>query len=150
MNDYDIYLRHAAVHDGEWVGFGLAWKGTVGKEGLVARPHLRWRPWVLDPANPDDPTLGAWGVWQWRFDVAMLDAFVGLLWTPPGDGRDAADMRADLHAYIDLPALDLKDVDGAEYVVKMTAFREQCIAQYDAGNRDGGWLAQVEFAETTA
>ena len=83
MNDYDFYLRHASVHDGAWNGFSLAWRGLVGKDGLPQRPHLRWRPWVLDPANPDDPTLGDWGVWQWHFDVALLDPFVGLMWTPP-------------------------------------------------------------------
>jgi len=149
MNDYDFYLRHASVHDGAWIGFSLAWGGLVGREGLPQRPHLRWRPWVLDPTNPNDPTLGHWGIWQWRFDVALLDPFVGLLWTPPADGRDSVTMRADLQAFIDLPAFELKDTDGAIYVVKMTAYREQCVDPYKASQPNGGWLAQVEFAETT-
>jgi len=150
MNDYDFYLRHASVHDGAWTGFVLAWQALAGKEGLPQRPHLRWRPWVLDPTNPDDPTLGDWGVWQWRLDVALFDGLVGLLWTPPGDGRDSAAMRADLQAFMELPALEMQDVDGVVYTVKMTAFREQCIEQYDAAHPNGGWVAQVQFAETTA
>ena len=149
MNDYDFYLRHASVHDGEWTGFALAWRGLAGIDDLPQRPHLHWRPWVLDPDNPDDPTLGAWGVWQWRFDVALIDPLVGLFNTPPADGRDSAAMRADLHAFIDLPAFELMDVDGTTYIAKMTAFREQCIEPYDGVHPNGGWLAQIELVETT-
>jgi hypothetical protein len=58
-------------------------------------------------------------------------------------------MRTDLHAFIDLPAFELMDVDGATYIAKMTAYREQCIEPYDATHPNGGWLSQVEFAETT-
>jgi hypothetical protein len=149
MNDYDFYLRHASVHGGAWTGFALAWKGLAGKEGLPQRPHLRWRPWVLDPANPNDPGMGAWGVWQWRFDTALIDGIVGLAGVPPDDGRQAAEMHDDLRAFIDLPAFELQDIDGTTYTVKMTAYREQGIEPYDAAHPDGGWLAQIEVAETT-
>ena len=149
MNDYDFYLRHAIVSDGGWVGFPLARKGLAGVVGLEARPHLRWRPWVLDSSAPNDPTAGAWGIWQWRFDVAMLDGLTGLEGTPPEDGRDAGQIRADLLAYVPLPALELKDVDGAVYAVKMTGYREQLIEPNDDAHPDGGWAARVEFAEVT-
>src|SRR5690349_17242990 len=100
MNDYDFYLRHASVHGGDWVGFALARKGYAGVEGLAARPYLHWRPWVLDPAHPDDPTMGSWGVWQWHMDVAALDFTSGLFGMPAADGRDSADVRPDLYAYV--------------------------------------------------
>ena len=146
MNDYDFYLRHAAVRGGEWVGFPLAWRGLVGVEGLARRPHLRWRPWLLDPTNPNDPAAGSWGVWQWRFDVAMLDSLVGLLAEPPADGRTASEIRADLLAYLSLPILQLRDVEGEVYSARMTGYREQAVEPHDNAHPDGGWVAQVEFA----
>ena|SRR5687768_14036869 len=146
MNDYDIYLRHATVRGGAWVGFALAWKGLAGVEGLELRPHLHWRPWLLNPANPNDPTAGSWGVWQWRMDLAAFDVMHGLLHTPPADVRTAADMRADWLAYLALPVIDLKDVDGVQYSVKMTAFQEQLAKPYDSVHTGGDWVARVEFA----
>ncbi len=133
MNDYDIYLRHAAVRGGAWVGFSLARKGLAGVAGFDARPHLHWIPWILNSASPNDPTAGSWGVWQWRLQVALLDGLVGLLAVPPSDGRTSADMRADLLTYRTLPALELQDVDGAIYTVKMTTYQEQEIEPYDPG-----------------
>ncbi len=111
---------------------------------------MRWRPWVLDPAAPNDPTAGTWGVWQWRFDVVMIGGFIGLLGRPPSDGRDADQIRADLLAYMPLPALELKDVDGVTYTVKMTGYREQLIESCGPGRPDGGWAARMEFAEDAA
>jgi hypothetical protein len=148
MEDYDIYLRHASVHDGEWTGFLLAWRDLSGVAGLPQRPHLRWRPWLLDPSNPNDPTLGDWGIWQWRFTIALFPVASGLQWSPPADARTPAEMRADLLAYIDLPAIQLKDADSAVYTVKMTAYSDQCIEPYTPTRPSGGWLATVEFAET--
>ena len=150
MNDYDFYLRHASVRSGAWVGFALAWRGLAGVRGLEERPHMRWRPWALDPAYPNDPTRGAWGVWQWRMDVALFDKLTGLLHQPPTDGRAAADMRADLIAYTGLPVIDLKDVDGVQYSVKITAFREQLIESYNSAHTGGDRLARVEFAQVSA
>lgn len=147
MNDYDFYLRHAAVRDGAWVGFSLAWKGLAGISGLESRPRVRWLPWILDPSDPNNPKSGAWGIWQWRMDVAMVDGFAGLQGTPPADGRTSADMRADLLAYLPLPIMDLKDVDGTIYPVLMIAYQEQNIEPYDAAHTNGGWVARVEFAE---
>lgn len=149
MNDYDFYLRHGAVREGTWVGFALAWRGLAGVEGLERRPHWRWRPWILDPANPDNPAEGSWGVWQWRLHVAMLDGAIGLLGTPPTDGRTGEDMREDMLNYLPLPALELKDVDGEIYSVRMTAYKEQEVEPYDAAHPDGGWLAEVEFTLVT-
>ena len=147
MNEYDFYLRHASVRGGDWVGFALAWKGLAGVEGLPARPHLHWRPWLLDPAFPNDPAKGSWGVWQWRMDVACLEFTASLLYTPPTDGRTAQDMRTDLKAFLPLPAIELKDVDGITYNVKMTAFQESVIELYDAQHTFGGWTARVELAQ---
>lgn len=149
MNDYDFYLRHASVSGGDWVGFPLAWKGLAKIAGLETRPQMRWRPWLPSSTTPNDPTAGTWGVWQWRFDVVMIGGFVGLLGRPPADGRDADQIRADLLAYMPLPALELKDVDGAIYTVKMTGYREQLIEPGDTAHPDGGWAARVEFAEET-
>jgi hypothetical protein len=117
---------------------------------LEGRPHLRWRSWVLDPTKPDDPAAGHWGVWQWRMSLAAIDGAVGLLHQPPADGRTAADMRADLVAYHVLPAIDLKDVDGAQYSVRMTAFREELVKPYDSVHTGGDWGARVEFAMLSA
>ena len=147
MDDYDFYLRHASVRDGAWVGFPLAWKGLAGVEGLPARPHLHWRPWVLDPSLPDDPAAGSWGVWQWRMDVACLDFTAGLTSIPPSDSRTAQDIRADLQAFLPLPIMELKDVDGATYSVKMIAFQESVIEPYDGNHPMGGWVARVEFSQ---
>ena len=146
MNDYDIYLRHASVRGGAWVGFPLAWRGLAGVGGLELRPHLRWRPWIFDPTKPNDPPAGSWGVWQWRMDLAAFDKLLGLLHTPPSDGRTAADIRADWNAFINLPIFDLKDVDGVQYSVKMTAFQEQLAKPYDSVHTGGDWVARVEFA----
>lgn len=52
LTDYDFHLRLAALLDGKWVGFRLAWKGLAGAGGLPARPHYNWWPWILDPAEP--------------------------------------------------------------------------------------------------
>jgi hypothetical protein len=147
MSDYDFYLRHAAVRNGAWVGFALAWKGRAGIAGLDSRPHLRWRPWVLAPAETDEPAAGSWGVWQWRLLALMADGVVGLQGTPPADGRTAADMRIDMLDYLPLPIMELKDVDGKLYSVKMTGYREQAIEPNDPAHQHGGWLAQVEFAQ---
>ncbi|MEO6458407.1 MAG: hypothetical protein ABIO92_09080, partial [Chloroflexia bacterium] len=68
----------------------------------------------------------------------------------PEDGRGAEQIRADLLAYMTLPALELKDVEGAIYTVKMTAYREQLIEPNDSAHPDGGWAAWVEFAEEVA
>jgi hypothetical protein len=149
MQDYDFYLRHASVGDGDWVGFWLAWPNLAGLPGLPRRPHLHWRPWILDPAYPDDPTRGAWGIQQWSFDLALLDAMAGLAWSPPTDGRTAADMRADMLAYLDLAAIELKDVDSTTHTIKAIAFSEQCIEPYTTPHPNGGWLATVTLAETT-
>ena len=53
MSEYDIYLRHASVRGGAWVGFLLAWRGLHRRDGLPTRPHLYERPWVLDPVFVD-------------------------------------------------------------------------------------------------
>ena len=148
MQDYDFHLRHASIHDGEWIGFLLAWQGLAGVPGLPLRPHLRWRPWVLDPAAPNDPTQGDWGHWQWRFTVALFPVPAGLQWSPPNDARTPTGMRADLLAFIDLPALQLKDADAAIYTVRMTAYSDQCIEPYNPTHPEGGWAAVVEFAQS--
>ena len=147
MNDYDIYLREPGVHSGEWVGFALAWKGLGGMSGLAARPHEGLLPWVLDPNNPNDPTLGSRGVRQWKFDLAMVDGLVGLQGVPPDDARTPAQMRADLMDYVPLSKLELKDVDGAEYDVVITTYTEQAVEPFDAAHPEGGWLIHVEFAK---
>ena len=147
MQDYDFYLRHASLHGGEWAGFPLAWQGLGGAAGLPLRPHQRWRPWILDPTSPNDPTKGNWGVWQWRFHIALFTVAAGLQWSPPDDERTPIDMRADLLAYMALPAIQLKDVDSTIYTVVTTAYSEQCIEPYNPTHPDGGWLATLEFAE---
>jgi hypothetical protein len=147
MNDYDIYLRDGSVRDGQLVGFALAWKGLTGVAGLPGRPHKGWFPWILDPNKPDDPTAGHWGVRQWRFELALLDGMVGLQGAPSNDGRTPADMRADLMDYLPLTKLQLQDLDGAMYDVRMTSYIEQAVEPYDNAHPNGGMLVQVEFAE---
>lgn len=145
MGDYDLYLRHALVRSGEWVGFRLGWRGLGGLEGLPGRPHLRWRPWLLSPGNPDDVAAGSWNAWRWRLDLAFLDGVVGLAGMPPADGRTPTDMRGDLLAFANLPAVQLRDVDDAVYTAKIVGYREQSVEAYDAAHPVGGWVAQVEL-----
>jgi len=149
LSKYDIYLRHASVRGGAWTGFLLAWRGLHRHDGLPSRPHLYERPWVLDPAFPNDPPKGSWGVRAWRFDLSLLEPPVALDWTPPDDGRTAADMRADLAAFAGLPALELKDTGGAVYLVRMTGYREQAVEPATPANPSGGHVAWVELCETT-
>ncbi len=149
MSEYDIYLRHASVRGGEWAGFLLAWRGLHRRDGFPARPHLYERPWVLEPAYPNDPPKGSWGVRRWAFDLSLLEPPVALDWTLPNDGRTPADMRADLSAFAGLPALELKDTDGAVYVVRMTGYSEQSVEPATPANPSGGRTAWVEFGETT-
>jgi hypothetical protein len=145
-NEYDFYLREGSVRGGEWVGFALAWKGLAGLPGLPSRPYTRRIPWILDPAHPDDPTYGSWGVPQWHMSVALVDGVVGLGRQPPVDGRGAADMRADMLAYQAAGSLTLQDIDGSVYAVKMILYTEEAIEAYDASHPAGGMLATVEFA----
>ena len=81
MSEYDIYLRHASVRGGAWVGFLLAWRGLHRRDGFPARPHLYERPWVPDPAYPNDPPKGSWGVRRWAFDLTLLEPPVALDWS---------------------------------------------------------------------
>ena len=150
MSDYDIYLREAGVNGGEWAGFALAWKGLAGIEGLPARPHRRWFPWILDPAQPDNPAAGHRGVLQWRFTVALVDGLVGLRGRPPDDGRSASQMRADLLAFMPGIQVDLMDVDGTIDTVRMTAYTEWAIETWDNRHPNGGMLAEVEFVRVTS
>lgn len=145
MGDYDLYLRHALVRSGEWVGFRLGWRGLGGLEGLPGRPHRRWRPWLLSPGNPDDVAAGSWNAWRWRLDLALLDGLVGLAGMPPADGRTPADMRGDLLAFANLPAVQLRDVDDAVYTAKIVGYQEQSVETYDAAHLAGGWVTQVEL-----
>jgi hypothetical protein len=80
-------------------------------------------------------------------DVACLDFTAGLLYMPPSDGRTAQDIRTDIQAFLQLPTIELKDVDGATYSVIMTAFQEGVIEPYDGNHPLGGWTAKVEFAQ---
>ncbi|HUP27058.1 MAG TPA: hypothetical protein VM409_01380 [Chloroflexia bacterium] len=150
MNDYDFYLRHASISSGEWSGFPLAWNGLAGVTGLAARPHTRWRPWLPGSTTPDNPAAGSWGGWQWRLEVAMLDGLVGLQGSPLADGRGAGQIREDLLAYLPLPAIELKDVDGEIYTVRMTAYSEHLVEAMDAAHQEGGWTATVEFTQEAA
>ena len=147
MGEYDFYLRHASVREAAWVGFRLAWRGLAGVEGLSARPHLRWRPWVPSASDPGDIAAGAWGAWHWRLAVALFEGFSGLNALPPTDGRTAPEMRADLLQFADLPVIQVKDVDDVVYPVKVVGYEEQNIEPYDAGHPSGGWVAQVVLVE---
>lgn len=146
MSDYDFYLKDASVASGEWVGFPLAWKGRGNIVGLPVSPYRRWYPWNLDPSNPNDPTRGSRGVLQWRFSVALVDGLVGLEGHPPDDGRTAGQIRQDLLLYMPLDQMDLRDIDGTEYTVKMTSYTEQALEPFDVAHPSGGILAEVEFA----
>lgn len=145
MGDYELYLRHALVREGAWVGFRLAWKGLGGVDGFSARPHMRWRPWLLNASNPDDVAAGSWNAWRWRLDLALLDGLVGPAGVPSADGRTSADMRADLLAFGDLPAVQLKDVDDTVYTTKIVGYREQDIEFYATAYPVVGWVAQVDL-----
>jgi hypothetical protein len=54
-------------------------------------------------------------------------------------------MRSDLLLYQLYSTLQLKDLDGATYNVRMIGYAEQAIEPYDATHPDGGILANVEF-----
>ncbi|HYP21738.1 MAG TPA: hypothetical protein VEY08_16835 [Chloroflexia bacterium] len=145
MGEYDFYLRHASVRGAAWVGFRLGWRGLAGVEGLSARPHVRWRPWVLDASDPDNVAAGSWGAWRWRLSVALFEGFTGLGAVPPTDGRTAPDMRADLLQFAGLPFIQVLDVDDVVYPVKVVGYEEQNIEPYDSAHPSGGWVAQIEL-----
>jgi hypothetical protein len=147
MGEYDFYLRHAAVRGAAWVGFRLAWRGLAGAEGLSARPHTRWRPWVLSPDEPDDVAAGDWGDWRWRLSVALFEGFVRLDGVPPTDGRTSPDMRADLLQFAGLAPIQLRDVDDVIYDVKFVGYEEQNVEPYDTQHPTGGWVAQIELVQ---
>jgi hypothetical protein len=79
--------------------------------------------------------------------VVLFEGFSGLDALPPTDGRSAPDMRADLLQFIDLPIVQMRDVDEAIYDVKATGYQEQNIEPYDSQHPTGGWLAQVELVQ---
>jgi hypothetical protein len=87
-------------------------------------------------------------VWQWQFDVAAVSGLVGLLGVPPGDARGPAEIRQDLLDYLPLPAIELEDLNGDVYVVKMIGYEEQNVEQFDPAHPEGGWLVRVRFAQT--
>jgi len=150
VTDYDFYLRDGGVNGGAWTGFVLAWKGLAGVPGFPAMPYRQWMPWILDPASPDDPTLGHWGVLQWRFSIALLDGIVGPHGLPADDGRTAAQMRADLFDFTASTGLELMDLDGVVYRARVTAYDEQLVEPYDLVHSDGGRLAVIELAQSPA
>jgi hypothetical protein len=149
LTDYDIHLRHAAVRGGAWVGFRLAWAELAGKKGLEGRPHLRYRPWVLDPAYPHQPSKGSWGEWQWEVWIACLPGMVGLTGRLPADGRTHWEMVVDLRAFAGLPVMELQDADGSVYSVIMSGYEERAVEAYDARHPQGGWLVFLEFVLTS-
>jgi hypothetical protein len=124
----------------------LAWEGLGNIEGLPARPYRRWYPWFLDPADPEDPTVGHRGVLQWHLSVALADGLVGLRGWPPDDERTGTQMRDDLLLYMPLERLDLRDRDGTEYQARMTSYVEEAIEEPGCGRPGVGLLAEVEFA----
>jgi hypothetical protein len=73
---------------------------------------------------------------------------VGLLGVPPGDARGPAEIRQDLLDYLPLPAIELEDLNGDVYVVKMIGYEEQNVEQFDPAHPEGGWLVRVRFAQT--
>lgn len=148
--DYDISLRHAAVRGGAWVGFRLAWSGLADGAGDVDKPRSRYRDWVLDPAFPGDPDKGHAGPWQWSLDLLLAPAVRGIKGRPPGDGRTVADMLADLHAYLDLPALELGDVDGVSYVAKTTDYAEKAITETATRWPAGSYVVHMGLVATAA
>jgi hypothetical protein len=149
LHDYDIYLRHAAIRDGDWVGFRLAWEGLGGLDG-VTQPHLRQRLWghVTDPSQPDS---GAWGSWVWTLYLTLHKGLVGLQGRHPADGySDPSDMLGWVRAFGDMAAMELQDVDGAIFIVKFYGYQERCIEAYDAAHDgDGGWLVRLDLVETS-
>lgn len=145
MGDYELYLRHADVRAGAWVGFRLGWRGLGGVAGLPARPHMRWRPWLLDASRPDDVAAGSWNMWRWRLDLALLDGLLGYAGMPTADGRTSAQMRADLLAFANLPAIQIRDIDDAVYTVKIVGYREEDIEFYDSAYPAVGWAVQLEL-----
>ncbi len=147
MGDYEFSLRHASVREGEWAGFMPARQGLGGVAGLGARPYRRWRPWIPSATDPNNLAAGSWGAWQWQIDAALLDGLVGTAGAPPLDGRTAADMRADLLAFTDLPGMQLLDLDGAIYTVQMVGYTEQALEPFDARHPNGGWVAQITLVE---
>src|SRR4051812_48806119 len=144
MNDYDIYLRHAAIHDGDWVGFLFVTDPTTGD-----LDYIHTRPWLLDPDNPNDPTLGSWGVRRWQINIIAADKLVGLQGVPPTPERSTADIRSDLKAFQDLPAFEFQDLDGTTYIAKMAGYKERSLIPYDVKEPNGAWTMQVTLVETT-
>lgn len=145
--DYDVYMRHASVGGGAWLGFRLAWK-NIGGVAVVDQPHYRWRPWVLSATDPNNPALGAFGVTRWRLDIVLADGIPGLKGAFPADAatRSAAVQRTELQGYLNVPTLELKDVDQVIYGVRAIRWEERCVEPFDDQHVNGGWLVRIELA----
>jgi hypothetical protein len=149
--EYDMCLRHAAVRDGAWVGFRLAWEGLGALPNYQAmqRPRKRFQRWVDDPAHPGDPEYQHQGPWEWELWFLLAPGMRALEGTGFSDGRSVQDMLDDLHNYLVLPLLQIGDVDNVVYTAKFTFFEEYAITQRSNRWPEGAYLVHLGMLEGT-
>lgn len=156
VHDFDFALRHAAINDANWTGFRLAWPGLAGYErkGLPTVPYSHRWTWETSATEPG-VGAGSWLDQVWRVYVLVtpgLPNIEGVQPQPYGGGvmsNDPALMLGWLRGYRDLPAMELSDVDGAIYIVRLYGYEERLLESYDAAHDAGGsYVVIVEFVET--
>jgi hypothetical protein len=146
---YDIEMQDSAVNDGTWCPFHLAWLNRGGIGGLFQKPHLKWYPFYLDPAFPEEPNKGHFGLLQWHLEILVAPGVTGLTGNL-ADGTDVATRLAWLGQFRVLGLFNFKDVDGVVHEVAMVGFELRNIEPYDLAHGaggEGGWLATVELVK---
>jgi hypothetical protein len=159
VHDFDVSLRHAAVLEGNWVGFRLAWPGLAGydRNAFPTAPYSHSWTWANAPGSPIGD--GKWGDQIWRLYLLVtrnLPNIHGVMPQPYAAGggsvssNDPALMLGWLRAFRDLPALDLMDADSSVYVAKFYGYEERLLESYEAPHDAGGsYLVIVDLLETT-
>src|SRR5438093_9669720 len=125
---HDLFFLESSINGGNPVGFMLARPklAHVGVRGAVpSEPYLQWLPWFLDPAKPEDPTAGHYGVRQWRLKLAALNSLIYL--TGSREAFTAQEIRGFLLAFSLQSKFTLYDVDQATYAARMTGYAERHI-----------------------
>lgn len=143
---HDVFFQEGGINSGDPIGFMLARKAIARVPTPPAEPYLNWLPFWLDPAKPEDPTAGHWGVRQWRLKLAIINS----LSTYPGrldDQGDAEALKAHLLNFLSLSKFEFRDVDLITYSVRMYQYEERHVEPNVAGNKWGGWLITVSLAE---
>lgn len=142
---YDFRLRAREVGGGDWVGFTLGYKRRVGVRDQVTfdEPHRSYVEY--------DPAVPGWGAWVWEYEVLLVPGMTdhkGMLY--PDIAASPNGRRLDLLGYLPLASIDLEDVDGQMYTVKMTRYEERLVepsVDRALSTDPLGWHIRIQFTK---